>query len=220
MDNIIENLAEQIRQKSVTQTQAKNNTRQVFNDLKDKAFELVKSMKEKLGDQAKDAKLEFDKVSEYEFHLMFAGELLIFTTHSNILNFAEGHILHKSPYIKQNTERGYFGAIMAYNFLSDSLKFKRMFDQGYLIARLFVNNENHFYVEGVNMNYEYTDVAKNIVDDSFLEKFLKSTLEAALETDPVMSNFEQEKSISVADKLNRSMLGNVKKIGFQMKTDK
>lgn len=217
MTEEIQNLVSHIRVKSQTQTAVKIQIKEVFNKLKEIARNLVKDIKEELGEDAKDAKLEFENINDYEFHLMFAGELLVFNLHSNILNFSPEHILNKSSWIQEDETRGYFGVILAYNFLTDSIKYKRVHDQGYLISRMFVNKEDHFYIEGLTqMSFLYPDIKNNVVNDKVLNTFLKLALEAALDTTPIMTSFEQDKQISVGEKLSRSMLGNIKKVGFQM----
>ncbi len=221
MTEELNNLVSKIRVKSQTQTIVKQQTKEVFNKLKDNARNLVKEIKETLGEEAKNAKLEFENISEYEFHIMFAGELLVFNLHSTILNFPPEHITNKSPWVQEDESRGFFGVILAYNFLTDSLKYKRMHDTGYLISRLFVNKEDHFFIEGLTqMSFLYPDIKSNTINDKVLDDYLRLGLQAALETTPVMTPFEQEKQISVAEKLNRSMLGNVKKVGFQMISSK
>lgn len=217
MTEKVQNLVAQIRVKSQTQTLVKQESKEVFNTLKDNARNLVKDIKEKLGEDAKDAKLEFENINDYEFHLMFAGELLVFNLHSTVLNFQNEHILNKSPWVIEDKSRGHFGVILAYNFLTDSIKYKRMHDAGYLISRMFINKEGHFYIEGLTqMNFLYPDIKNNVVTDKVLDDFLRLALEAALETTPIMTPFDTEKQISVGEKLNRTMLGNVKKVGFQM----
>ena len=42
----------------------------------------------------------------------------------------------------------YCGVINIYTFLSDSFKFNRNADEGYLIGRIFVNRERSYFVEG------------------------------------------------------------------------
>lgn len=213
----INNLVDQIRVKSQTRTTVKQESKDVFNNLKEIARNLVKEIKDILGDDAKDAKLEFENINDYEFHLIFAGELLVFNLHSTILNFPPEHVLNKSPWIQEDETRGYFGVILAYNFLSDSIKYKRVHDQGYLISRLFLNKDKHFYIEGLTqMSFLYPDVKNNLINEKVLSDFIRLALEAALETTPIMTSFDQDKQISVGEKLSRFMLGNVKKVGFQM----
>jgi hypothetical protein len=43
---------------------------------------------------------------------------------------------------------GYFGVVNVYNFLSDSFRYNRERDLGYLVARIFLNKEGHFFVQG------------------------------------------------------------------------
>lgn len=217
MTDEINSLVTQIRAKSLTQYEVKQQSKEVFNILKENARNLVKQIKEALGDEAKNAKLEFENINDYEFHLMFAGELLVFNLHSTVLNFPPEHITNKSPWVQEDDNRGFFGVISAYNFLTDSIKYKRLQDTGYLISRFFINKDNHFYIEGLTqMTFLYPDIKTNVISDKVLDDFLRLGLQAALETTPVMNPFEQEKQISVGEKLSRSMLGNIKKVGFQM----
>lgn len=64
--------------------------------------------------------------------------------HTNVFCFPPEHAVGKSSYVLETPTRGYCGMIQAYNFLSDSLKYQRLSDIGYLLARLFINAEGNF----------------------------------------------------------------------------
>jgi hypothetical protein len=76
--------------------------------------------------------------------LKAAGDLIIFHMHTNVFKLDQSHSLWKSSYLEEDEMRGYFGLINVYNFLSDSFKFNREGDLGYLVARIFLNKDGHF----------------------------------------------------------------------------
>ena len=57
----------------------------------------------------------------------------------------------KQKYVKEDKMRSFCGVIHVYNFLNDSFKYNRLNDVGNLVARIFVNKDKHFFVEGENI---------------------------------------------------------------------
>ena len=86
--------------------------------------------------------------SEFEAELKFAGDTLVFMMHTNVFEFTRDHEVMKTQYIKEDIDRSYCGVINIFNFLSDSFKYKRPNDVGYLIGRIFINKDMHYFVEG------------------------------------------------------------------------
>ena len=120
----------------------------------------VKMMKSYLEDLSKDLQKRMEKVDksviveyedrgDFEMRLKLGGDLLIFLMHTNVFDFDQSHNIQNSNYVKENPYRAYCGMISVYNFLADSFKYNRDADLGYLIARVFINKENHFFVEGM-----------------------------------------------------------------------
>ena len=68
--------------------------------------------------------------------------------HTNIFDYQSNHQICKTKYVQQDLMRSFCGIINIYNFLSDSLKYNRMNDSGFLISRIFINKDKHFFVEG------------------------------------------------------------------------
>jgi hypothetical protein len=92
--------------------------------------------------------------------LKVAGRHVIFHMHTNVFKLDQSHSLWKTSYLEDDEMRGYFGVINVYNFLSDSFKYNRERDLGYLVARLFLNKEGHFFVQGKRqLGFLYNDLA-------------------------------------------------------------
>ena len=213
----IKEIIDLLKFKACTKQKVYGDIKEVFKKMKKIAADLANEIDHQIQAVDKAVDIEYINISEFEFQIKFSGDVIVFSMHSNIVTFPDEHILHKSPYIKEDPKRGFFGAIVVYNFLADSLKYKRMADPGYLLGRLFVNNEAHYNVEGVRqMSFLYPDIAKNVLSDEILEQFIESAMVASLEIDSQMPPFEKERVINVHHKLSKNMLGNIQKVGFKM----
>ena len=91
---------------------------------------------------------EYRDRGDFQFELRFGSDILIFMMHTNVFEFPRNHEIMKTDYIRQDKLRSYCGNIMIFNFLADSFKYNRSNDLGYLIGRLFVNRELHYFLEG------------------------------------------------------------------------
>ena len=120
---------------------------------------------------AKDPSVEvsYKEINQFESHLKFSGDMLMISMHSNIFNFSEGHSILQSDYVKQDENLSYCGVIYVHNFLADSIKYNRLSDEGTLIARILVNKEKHFLVEGEGaLGFLYDDFSANMVSEVIL----------------------------------------------------
>lgn len=218
-DNVTQ-IIELLKYKAVAKQKVYRGIQDVFKRMKKVAANFAGQIDQQIQQVDHAVDVEFINVSDFEFQMKFSGDVLVFSMHSNIVTFPKEHVLFKSPYIQQDKRRSFFGAIVAYNFLADSLKYKRMADPGYLIGRMFVNIDEHFYMEGARQwGFLFPDISQNKLGDQILLEFIQSSMIAAMEIDSEMPSFEQEKMISVHQKLNQRMLGNIKKVGFKTASD-
>lgn len=216
-DSKVPQIISLLENKACTKQFVYRRTIEVFKRLKKIAAEIASVIDHEIQEVDKTVDVEYINVSDFEFQIKFSGDLLVFSMHSNVVTFPNEHVLQKSPYILEDPRRGFFGAIVAYNFLADSLKYNRMMDPGYLLARMFLNKDDHFYIEGVRqLHFLNPDIAQNKITDEILRNFIESTMLASLEEDSEMPNFEKERVISVQQKLSKTMLGNIQKVGFKM----
>ncbi len=209
-----------LNEKACVKQRVYRNMLQFFGKMKDTANILVEDLTDKITGLDRTVEVKYDEIGQFEFHVKLSGDLVVFSMHSNAVTFPENHILTNNDYILEDPRRKYFGALMVYNFLADSIKYRRVYDEGYLIARMYVNFENHFYIEGVRqLNFLYPDIKTNVLTDSIFSEFLESTFIASMDNDSIMPAYEAEKTITVGQKLNQSMIGRVEKVGFVMSSD-
>jgi hypothetical protein len=170
----------------------------------------------------RDITLEISIENENEFHLKVAGDMLVFLLHSNIVILPENHGYNTSPHVKENPMRKYLGQINVYNFMADSFKYNRLNDPGYLIARLFINHDQHFLVEGDGqMNFLFEPVSPNPVTHADISIFLQLAISQAMDNDLVSPPFPSIRQITLNQKMERSAnMGMGAKIGFQMSHNK
>jgi hypothetical protein len=141
-------IIELLEQKGCTKQDVYRKTQSVFSDLQKLLRFKAISLSKKIANKDKCVKVLFSSKGKFEAQLKFSGDTLLFHMHSNVFDFPAGHAIHKTRYVKEDKLRSFCGVIHIYNFLSDSLKYNRMNDEGYLIARIFINKDSHFFVEG------------------------------------------------------------------------
>jgi hypothetical protein len=100
-------------------------TSDVFNTLKNQAQKLVSKIDPEVKVVSPEVETVVNDYGDFEFHLKFSGDTVVFLMHTNVFTFPPNHGVSKSKYIKQEPNRGYFGMIQVYNFLSDSIKYNR-----------------------------------------------------------------------------------------------
>mgnify|MGYP001766559604 CR=1 FL=1 len=113
--------------------------------------------------------------------------------------------------------------INIYNFLTDSFKYNRLEDLGYLVGRLFVNKDNHYFVEGKRqMGFLYNNFGTAIVDKDSLKRIIESAILYCLEFDLLVPPYDVIKIASVAQmntKIENSKLQTGKRLGFKFNSD-
>lgn len=196
------------------------NTLSQFELLKNTLKVLIEQVHEKIVDKDKNVIVNYSEKNAFEVQIQFGGDLLVFTMHTNVFNFDENHIIHKNKYVEDDISNSYCGMIEIYNFLADSLKYQRLNDSGYLIGRIFINRENHFFTEGKGqMGFLFSDFANQIIEQSTLENIVEIAILYCIEFDLWAPPIGEVEEISVLEKLQQE--GNVahktaKRLGFDM----
>lgn len=196
------------------------NTKAVFAQLKSEAETLVAQIAEKMAQVDDSVEVEFKDVNEFEFRIKFSGDLLMFTMHSNVTAFTPEHILSSSPYINEDYRRGYYGTIMVHNFMADSVRYNRLGDMGYLLGRMMLNFEGHFYVEGMRQfGFLYPDIAENLISAEVLRFFVEYGILMAVNNDLTAPDYQSIQVIPLGQKLANQMVFGGEKLGFRMSGD-
>lgn len=219
--NVINQIVGQLNHKACLKQENFRNIKKIFQMLYSEAGNIVKELSEKISDVDKLVHVEIKEVNKFEFHVKFSGDLLVFVMQTNIITFSDEYPIMQSSYIKEDRKRGYFGNIMIYNFMADSLKYQRHNDPGYLIARILVNHENHFYVEGVRqLNFLFTDIGHNTISKQWLRLLIEKAIFTAIDIDLIGTKYPDIPKVTGYEKINKNDLSDLgQKIGFQMSSD-
>ena len=168
-------------------------------------------------------KLEYADRSGFDAQLKVAGDILLFTMHSNIFQFDREHPAWKTAYIQKNKYNAYSGIINIYNFLADSFKYSRLDDLGYLIARIFINHENQYFVEGKRqMGMLFTNYGNEEITRESLQNIILTAIQYALEFDLLVPPYDTVKIATVGQaeaKIQHSKVITGKRLGFQFNSD-
>ncbi len=205
---------------------------EVFNATQE-AFGLFKTISEQMGaEYTKTAKklkpdqdilLEMEEHGTFEFSLKFGSDILFFLMHSNIFEIPRDHNVMRSTYIKEDKERSYCGIIHIYNFLSDSFKYNRLNDLGYLIGRVLINKEQHYFIEGKSeLGFLYKNFRNSIITPESVDKIITAAMRYTIGFDLLTPPYDQVKLIRVEDMKNT--LDNItfktgKRLGFKFYPD-
>jgi hypothetical protein len=172
-----------------------------------------------INDANKDShqiQVTVSQTNDFEFVFRIGGDALIFILQSNIVRLPDENFLCKSKYLKDDVNLRYFGQILIYNFLSDTIEFGRLDDPGYLIARILLNKENKFFLEGDRkIVFNFPDLKDNAVNPEKMRDFVEQLVVSSLENDLLAPAFADIMLITYQQKIEHtSGLGNPQKIGF------
>ncbi len=166
---------------------------------------------------------EFKDRGEFELELRFGGDVLIFMMHTNVFQFSRLHEVMKTSYIHQDPTLSYCGAIHIYNFLADSFKYNRTNDIGYLIGRLFVNREKHYFIEGKReIGMLYNNFATSVIGPETIRQIIESAMLYTINFDLLSPPYDQVKLVTVSEMQNsidNMKITTGKRLGFRFQAD-
>jgi hypothetical protein len=199
-------------------------TSDVFTELKQTLKGIQTDINNNLGTLKKDVDLSYRESGDFEAEFNIADDTLVFILHSNVFTFDRNHRIWKLSYVKDNPDNAFCGKIYVYNFLADSFRFNRMQDTGYLIARIFVNREKHFFVEGKRqLGFLYNNFESDILDSNHLRSIIESTILYSLDFELFSPPYEQVQQLTVEDIVsaskNRVNIATGKRLGFRFQAD-
>jgi hypothetical protein len=184
---------------------------------------LAEDLRKKMAEIDKNVLVEFEERGDFELRLRLGGDVVIFLMHSNVFDFDDSHAMFKTGYIKEEPYRSYCGMISVYNFLADSFKYNRENDLGYLIARMFVNKDNHFFVEGKKqLGFMYNDFASQKVTRSIIAEIIDSAILYSMDFDLLTPPYKHVMEVSVQEVNSVSRASRMKtgkRLGFQFQSE-
>lgn len=212
-----------LREKSSMKQDVYQRTVEVFALVKELLAELSQDLENAIQPVDKRLTVEYKDRGETACEAKVAGDVVVFHMHTNVFKLDQSHSLWKTSYLTDDELRGYFGVINVYNFLSDSFKYNRERDIGYLVARIFLNKEGHYFVQGKRqLGFLYSDLAENVMDRERLRQVLWSVIIYVLDFDLLAPPYDQVNQVSVSEmnELNAHLqISTGKRLGFRFQAD-
>ena len=224
MSTLREKILETIVRKSTLKQSVFDNTFSIFNELKDTLFEMASEMDDQLDERLdRRVRIEYRDRGKFEAQLQVASDLLIFQMHTDVFEFDANHIIWQNAYVQSDTANSYCGVINVYNFLSDSFKYNRNADEGYLIGRIFINREKCFWVEGKRQTIARPMAfGQRRIDREALVEIVEAAVNYAINFDLLTPPYEENKRVTVDQfntKLDNSKFVTGKRISYDFSTD-
>lgn len=199
----------------------------VFNDFKEVLSEISNDLNDILevtpGVNPRRVRLEYRDRGKFEAELKFADDVLIFSMHTDTFQFDRDHAVWRNRYVKDEPMNSYCGIISVYNFLYDSMKFNRADDVGYLVARVFVNRERAFFVEGKRQKKQMTaHFGENTLGRDEIKAIIESAVRYTLSFDLLVPPFDVVKCATVEQinsKIDSAKMCTAKRLGFKYNSD-
>lgn len=210
--------------KSNLKQQVFDNTFNLFAELKDVLHEFSTELDEELDDKIdKRIRIDYIDKGKSEARLQVATDMLVFAMHTNVFTFEKEHRIWHNQYVQSDRANSYCGVINIYNFLADSFKNKRADDEGYLIARIFVNREGMFFVEGKRQErWRVDEFGRERISREAILEILQRAILYALGFDLLMPSYDSIKRVNVEQFDSRSentQFQTGKRLGYEFLAD-
>ncbi len=210
-------------EKSTVKYKVYDNTAFIFNSLKNVLNTISKEYNSALKNADPRIGLEYKDNGKFEAQLKVAGDLLFFSMHTNVFEFNREHNIWKTAKAIENPLNTYCGIINIYNFLNDSFKHNRLEDLGYLIARIFINKDMFFLVEGKRqLGFIYNNFGQLTLNKEILTQIITTSVLYSLEFDLLVPPYDAVKIASVAQmaaNIENSRVQTAKRLGFKFNSD-
>ena len=216
-------ILETVIRKSTLKQRVFDNTFATFNLLKETLLEMASELDDQLeGHLDRRVRIEYRDRGKFEAQLQVANDVLIFQMHTDVFDFDAAHPVRQTAYVQGDARNSYCGVINIYNFLSDSFKFNRNADEGYLIGRLFINRERRYFVEGKGQtSLRAADFGRAEIDRDALVTVSEEAIAFALDFDLLTTPYETLARATVDQfntKMDNSKFVTGKRLGYDFDT--
>ena len=212
-----------LKTKSILKQKIFDNTYHTFIMLKEVLEEVASEYNPQLIEIDPRVTVEYTNRGMFEAQLKVAGDMLIFSMFTNAFEFDRSHMIWKNSYVTEKPYSSICGMISIYNFLNDSFRYNRIADLGYLIARLFINREFYYFVEGKQqMNNWVNHFGTTVVNKQTLRDIVESAILYTLNFDLLAPPYDSVKIISLEQmnlKIESARFQTGKRLGFTFNSD-
>ncbi len=218
-DKCYQEIVEKLKNHSSMKQFIHRNTMNQILEIKKTLIELTNNLKKDVSTVDPNVEIIYTDGGEFEAEIKFSGDSLIFGMHTNVFTFDKEHAIHQLPFVKDNPKNAYCGLIQIYNFLSDSIKYNRLNDLGYLIGRIFINADNHFFIEGKEkLGYGIENYHNQIFNQDAINKIIDNAILYCIDFELLTPPYEQSSIISLEEKqfnTTTSGMSTGKRLGFE-----
>lgn len=168
--------------------------------IKELLHELVHDLNQALKGEDERLRLEYRDRGKYEAEMRLGEDLLLVTMPPHVCRIPfENACWELGTYVSGiQPETGNCGVINFYNFLSDSFRYNRSDDQGYLVGRLFVSRDGAFFTEGKRLGaYSVLRYGEETLSRDALADILLTVLDFILDFDLLVPPYEVVKTVTV-----------------------
>lgn len=218
-----ESLKDLVFSKSALKQEVFAATQETFSLFRTTTHDLIDLFRKQCAAEGRTVAFEFTDRGDFEFEVKFGGDILLFMMHSNVFEFSRDHQVMKSAYIRDDSSRSYCGVIHIYNFLADSFAYQRDNDLGYMIGRVFVNREHHYFIEGKReLGMLYTNFGTAQITPESVQSIIESAIEYTTNFDLLTPPYDEVKVVSVGEmrtNFDKKSLVTGKRLGFRFQAD-
>ena len=208
-----------LTKKAATKQEVYRVCRSFFDLLKKVVSEITIDLSKDVSSVDKHVEIKYIDKGEFEIELKFSGDTLIFHMHTNTFLFDKNHHIWNSSYVKEDKYRAYCGVINVYNFLSDSFKYNRVNDLGFMIGRIFINKEKHFFTEGNGrMSFLFNNFQNDILNKEVLKNIINELMLYAMDDELISTPLKEVQVVSLhqINQMSQNMkLKTSKKLGYK-----
>ncbi len=216
-------IIETLLEKTKIKQKAHLNTLEAFNSFKATMQQFTIDYNSVLNYKTNDQLIDYKDKGVFEAEMRVGEDLIMINMHTNVFDFDKSHYIWKTSYLQKDPLASFCGTINIYNFLNDSFKYNRMNDIGYLIARIFINKDKHYFVEGKRqLGFLYNDFVNSTINKEDISKILESAILFSLDFDLLVPEYENVNMISVLqmkENINQSKIQTAKRLGFKFNAD-
>ena len=218
-----EMILQTLKEKSSLKQDVFQNTKRWFQVIKSELKKISEDLGSEMAEQDNRIVIEHTDKGAYAIRLKIAGDMIIFHMHTNVFQFDNSNAVWKSSYLRDDPNKGYCGTINIYNFLADSFQFNREQDIGYLIARVFINCEEHFMVQGKRqLGFLYNDFVNSKMNENSIRDIIESAILYTLDFDLLAPPYDHVNQVTLLEmkELSSNMhLSTGKRLGFRFQAD-
>src|ERR1017187_427418 len=223
MDSSRDKILNTLKGKSILKQNIYEDTLKLFLDFRSSIKTIANDLKKEIAKTDNRLVIDSRNKGDLEVELKVADDTIIFMMHNDIFDFEKNHAIMQSSYIETDKERSFCGMILVYNFLTDSFKYDRNNDLGVLIARIFINKDRHFFVEGKRqLGYLFNDFDNAIIDKDKIISIVETVILYCLEFDLYVPDYEEMNQITVHEinEVNlKAFIATGKRLGFQFRSE-